>query len=555
MLVVLDNAVSAEQVRPLLPGATGCLVLVTSRNRLTGLVVAEGAHPVTLDLLTDAEARQLLVARLGTDRVRADEHAVESITAHCARLPLALAVVAARAAIHPTFPLGALAAQLAEAGPLGVLASQDSGTDVRAVFSWSYERLELGPARLFRRLGLHSGPHTATAAAASLVGQPVPAVRELLAELTRAHLVIERSPGRFVMHDLLRAYAVELSATADPFPVRHAAVVRMLDHYLHSADRAAGQLYPHRYRIPLLPASRDVSVEPIADRDAALAWFGAEHRNLISAVEQAAAADLVGHTWQLATTIGIFVDRQGRWDDWISALRTALFSAGRLSDTIGQAHAHSGLGLARSRMRQYDEARGHLERALALFVELDDHLGQAYAHLRMSSVCGGLGRPADALAQAQRALSLYSTSGHKPGLAQALNNIGWFQTQLGDHREALRHCEQALALHRELGDRQGAAHTLDSLGHVHHQLGDFDRAARHHEESAQMLADTGDRTHEALALTHLGDAHHAAGHRHRARHAWEVALGIFDELGHPESDRVMERLHGLGAFRHAFPRG
>lgn len=549
MLVVLDNAVSAEQVRPLLPGAAGCLVLVTSRNRLTGLVAFEGAHPVTLDVLTAAEARELLVARLGAARVSAEERAVQCLAARCARLPLALAMVAARAAIHPGLPLGALATQLTETSVLSALAGKDTGVDVRAVFSWSYARLGPDAARLFRWLGHNHGPDIAIAAAASLVGEPVEIVRGLLTELTNTHLVAEHGPDRFAMHDLLRAYAAELCAALDPAPVRAAAVRRLLDHYLHTADRAAGQLYPHRYQLRLRPADPNVTIEAIADREQALAWFTGQRRILIEAVEQAAATDLGSHTWQLATTIGIFVDRQGHWGDWISALQTALATAERLADPFGRAHAHSGLGLARCRMRQFQTAHDHLARAVDLFADLDDYLGQAYAQLRMSSACEGLGRLTEALTHTQRARELYDAAGHHAGQAQALNTIGWYHAQLGNHREAINHCEHAVALHRKLGDRQGTAHTLDSLGYIHQQLGDFDRAASYYRESAQILQETGDRSHAAFALTHLGDAHSATGDLDRARDAWGEALRIFDELGHPDVDRVTTKLRHLGPAR------
>ncbi|MEH1098328.1 AfsR/SARP family transcriptional regulator [Micromonospora sp. CPCC 205561] len=542
MLVLLDNAVSAEQVRPLLPGTAGCLVLVTSRNRLTSLVVAEGAHPVTLDVFTDVEAREMLVERLGPARIEADERAVDRIVAQCARLPLALAVVAARAAIQPKVPMGALATQLADARALSVLAAEDSGADVRAVFSWSYARLGQEAAQLFRRLGLHPGPEIAITAAASLLGRPEAATRTPLTELTAAHVLVECGPGRFVMHDLLRAYAAELAAGLDPEPTRRAAVRRLLDHFLHTADRAARQLHPHRYEVRLAPADPQATVATIADRAQALAWFGREHRTLVAAVDQAAAADLGDHAWQLATIIGIFVDRQGRWDDWISALHTALAAAERLGSAVGRAHTHSGLGLARSRLRQYEDAHGHLERALALYAELDDERGAAYAHLRMSAVSEGLDRPGEALTHSQEARRLYEATGHPAGLAQALNNIGWYQTQLGAHQEALSNCEEALAIHRRLGDRPGTAHTLDSLGYVYQQLGDFERAAYHYEESARMLRDSGDRSHEAFALDHLGDAHSAAGQHQHALDAWSAALRIFHDLRHPEGDQVEAKI-------------
>ncbi len=548
LLIVLDNAVSAEQVRPLLPGTDGCMVLVTSRNRLTGLVVVEGAHPVTVGLLTDVEARELLAARLGAHRVDAQDGAVASIIVACARLPLALAMVAARAAIQPDASLSMLAAELDDANPLDSLDAMDiSGAraNARTVFSWSYQRLSRQAAGLFRRLGLHLGAQVSTAAAASLLGCPVPAARDLLAELAYCHLLEEYGPGRFGLHDLMRAYAAELCAVTDPPTVRRTAIGRLLDHYLYTSDAAAGLLHPHRYRIALPPLDPDVSVTTIADREQALAWFTGEHRVLVEAVEQAAAADLSEHAWRIATAMGVFIDRQGRWDDWIRALRTALATACRLADVVGQAHAHSGLGLAGSRMRRYAEAHDHLNKALVLFGGLGDILGLAYTHLRLCAVCEGIGQPELSLDHARRAHDLFAVVRHDVGRAQALNNLGWYRAQSGGLREAADDCEASVALHRDLGDRQGAAHALDSLGYVYHRLGEFSRASTHYTESARILSETGDRSHAGFALVHLGDARDAAGDRDGARKAWTSALSIFGELRHPEADQVAAKLRGL----------
>jgi hypothetical protein len=242
MLIVLDNVRGTAQVRPLVPGAPGCLVLLTSRNQLTGLVAAEDAYPVMLDLLSRAEARELLARRLGQWRVSAEPQAVDNIITACARLPLALAIVAARAATrwvaaraatHRRFGLDVLAKQLHEAHRrLDALAdTEDTSTDIRAVFSWSYQRLTPDAARLFRLLGLHPGPDIATAAAASLAALPPPQVRPLLAQLAHAHLISEHTPGRYTLHDLLRAYATEQTHTNDTDTDRHTAIGRLLDHY------------------------------------------------------------------------------------------------------------------------------------------------------------------------------------------------------------------------------------------------------------------------------------------------------------------------------------
>jgi hypothetical protein len=240
VLVVLDNARSADQVRPLLPGSPGCLAVVTSRDQLAGLVATEGARPLPLDLLTTADARELLTQRLGEARVAAEPQAAGDIIAACARLPLALTIAASRAATNPGFPLAAVAAELGEACcALDPFHGSDHATDVRAVFSWSYRALSPEAARLFRLLGLHPGPDIPVAAAASLAAVPPARARMVLAELTRTHLLAEPAPGRYALHDLLRAYASEQAHAHETQSDRHAAVHRVLDHYLHTAHSDA----------------------------------------------------------------------------------------------------------------------------------------------------------------------------------------------------------------------------------------------------------------------------------------------------------------------------
>ncbi|WP_158102695.1 AfsR/SARP family transcriptional regulator [Lentzea kentuckyensis] len=293
MLIVLDNARDADQVRSLLPGSPGCLVLVTSRTRLTGLVAADGAHPVALDLLSAQESRELLAGRLRA--VPADSAATTEIITRCAGLPLALTVVAARAACTG-FPLRAIAAELRRG--LDPFDGGDSATDVRAVFSWSYRALGSAAARLFRLLGLHPGPDVCASAAAGLLGTPQ--VGPLLAELTRAHLLVEHQPGRYLLHDLLRAYAVELAQLHDSVADRRLATRRVLDHYVRTSLAAA--------------------------RSQALAWFTTEQRVLLAAAEHAAATGFDTHAWQLARTLAEFLERRGHWSD--------------LADPRAQSHAH-----------------------------------------------------------------------------------------------------------------------------------------------------------------------------------------------------------------------
>jgi DNA-binding SARP family transcriptional activator len=544
MLVVLDNAYDAEQVRPLLPGAPGSLVVVTSRCELSGLVAAEGAYPLTLDLLSAVEARQLLTRRLGADRIAGEPAAVDEIIALCARLPLALAIVAARAAARPGFPLAALASQLCAArGRLDAFADGDSATDVRAVFSWSYDTLGADAARLFRLLGLHPGPDIAPPAAASLAGLPPRQVGRLLAELSRAHLIAERTPGRYVFHDLLRAYAAELVRTVDTGAERRAALHRMLDHYLRTAHRADRLLYPFRDPIALPPHQEGTAAaEDLTDHGQALEWFTAEHPVLLATIELAASSGFDAHTWKLAWTLTTFFDRRGHWRDQAATQQTALQAALRTADRSGQAHAHRGLALACAQLGSTDDAIAHLRCTLDLLDETGDHTGQADTHLTLGWVLERQDRRPGALRHAEHALELFRAAGHKAGQARALNAIGWHHAQLGDHEEAVTRCQQALTLLGQLGDRRGAAAPWDSLGYAHHQLGHYPQAITCYQHALDLFREVGDRYNEGDVLIHLGDTHHAAGHIDAARDAWLQALDVLDALDRPDTDDVRTRL-------------
>ncbi|GAA3774843.1 BTAD domain-containing putative transcriptional regulator [Plantactinospora mayteni] len=542
-LVVLDNARDAAQVRPLLPGSAGCLVVVTSRTDLSALAVTEGADLITLEVLTADEARRVLSRRLGADRVGAEPDAVDEIIARCTGLPLALAVVAARAAGHPRRPLAALAAELREAaGSLDMFEGLDTATDVRAVLSWSYRTLGTPSARLFRLLGLHAGPDLTVPAAASLSGVPVPVARRLLTELNQAHLVTEHLPGRYAMHDLLRAHAAELAGTTDTEAERGAALRRILDHYLHTAHTADRLLEPHRDPLRLDAAPTDVVRTELTDPRQAMTWFRAERRSLLAAVDQATDLGMDRHAYELPWTLVTFLDRQGHWHDYLATQQAALGAARQLADRDGEARAHRFIGNALGRLGQDEAADHHLEQALALYAELGDLVGQARARRALCWSAGQRGQHAEALHHSARALELFRAAGHRTGEARALNAVGWYQAMLGEYRSALVHCEQALAIHRELGSRDGEASTLDSVGYIHHRLGDHRRATDCYQRALAIHRELGDRNGEVEALTHLGDTHHAAGDQRAARDAWQRALEILDEISHVDAESIRAKL-------------
>ncbi|MFF0151980.1 ATP-binding protein [Micromonospora sp. NPDC005203] len=543
MLVLLDNARDIDQVRHLLVGSPSCLVLVTSRNRLAGLIAADGARPIGVGLLSSAEAWQLLARRLGADRLAAEPRAVDEIIERCARLPLALAVLAARGAANPAFGLAALAHELREAPhPLDSFDGGDAGSDVQAVFSWSYRSLTPAAARLFRLFGCHPGPEIGVAAAASLAGLPRGQVPRLLAELAHAHLVTEQAPGRFGAHDLLRAYAAELAERLEPAQARRAAIRRGLDHYLHTAHAAALLLQPGRDPVALAAAPPGVLPEEITNHGQALTWFTIEYPVLLAAVAHARRAGFDGHAWQLAWTLVDFLQRRGRWTDLAVAQRAALAGARRAGDRLGQANAHRDLARVLSRLGRVDEAARNYRQALVIFEALGDHTGQARTHRAFGAMLDGLGRYAEALDHGQRALALYRAAGHPAGEASARNAVGWAHAQLGQYGLALAHCEQALVLLRPTGDRHGEANTWDSLGFIHARLGDHRAAIRCFQRALGLYRRVSDRYDEADTLARLGESRDAAGDTAGAVRTWRRALGILDDLGHPDVERVRDLL-------------
>ncbi len=544
LLVLLDNARDAHQVRPLLPAEPTAMAVVTSRNQLTPLVAVEGAYPVTLDLLTVQEAGQLLTSLLGTGRVAAEPQAVQEIIAACARLPLALAIAAARA-LQSGFPLAALASELNITGQrLDVLDGGDTSTQVRSVFSWSYATLSEPAARLFRLLAVHPGPDISAAAAASLAGRPVPETRHhLLAELVRAHLVSERLPGRYSLHDLLRVYAGELVTANQPHTERNTAVRRLLDHYLHCGHRADAVLNPAREVIELVEPTAGVPVYEFGSEGAATDWFTAEYQVLRATVRLAVDAGLDRHAWQLVWSMATYLERHQGFRDAVALQQIALQAARRLGDLPAQAYSHRLLGRAHAMLGDHDEARTHLDHALDAYQQLGDNTNQGLVHLGLAAMLDRQGRYRDALHQAEQALARFQTSGHRIGQANALNNIGWFRARLGEYETSLKYCEQALGLQQELGNRRGEALTWDSLGVAYHHLGRHAEAIAAYQQALTLLRHHGNRYYEAETLVHLGDIHHAGGDTDAARDCWRAALTILTDVDHPDAEQARARLH------------
>jgi len=539
VLVVLDNARDVDQVRPLLPGSSGCLAIVTSRHELTGLVADEGAQPLTLDLLTAGEARHLLASHLGRPRLDAEPAATAELVARCAQLPLALAIIAARAAAHPTFPLATFSAELADAQRrLDAVDGGDQHTQVRSVFSWSYQRLSTQAARVFRLLGLHRGQDITMPAAASLAGISTTQARQLLSDLARAHLVTERVMGRYAFHDLLSAYATEQAQAHDSDEERNAAVRRLLLYYLHAAAAADVLAAPHRRRTQL-PDSLPPNDLPVLDDHAgAMAWLEVERGNLVAAVRLA--RDYRHHDlgWRLANLLFALFHLEKHWDDWIGTHKIGLECAKECDDRKAEFTMFSSLGTAYRERRQYAESINSHRAALELSRAIGDRHGEAQALNGLGAAYGDRGDREEARRFLLRALRIRREIGDRWGEAITICNIGEEDLIHGRPESALKHFTRALRIRREIGDRWGEAMALSLLGQAYALNGAASAAVEHLTRALEIHRELRDYSMEAFALHHLGLAHRGVGDAELGDNCLREALAIYTRLGMPDAEAV-----------------
>jgi tetratricopeptide (TPR) repeat protein len=499
-----------------------------------------------LDVLTSEQATELMTRRLGARRVGHEPAAADDIAAHCGRLPLALAIATANAAVQPAVPLAAIAQQLRAAQHgLGAFRIGGDTADMAAVFSWSYNTLSTAAAALFRVLGSHPVPEVSLAAAASLAGLSRGRTRDLLTELARASLITESTDGRFTAHDLLRAFAQQKLRTADPAAGSHEAMRRLLDHYLHSAHRAALLFQPGRRPLAVSDTRPGVTVAEIPDRQAALRWLQTEHDALIAVTVQAGEWNLDTHAWQLAWCLSEYLNARSRWSDWSRAQQAAVRAAARLGDRSAMAVAHRGLGQALMAARHYGDAETQLELAQSLFAQIGDRRGEALTLSAMADLCGRQGRHHDGLIIVQRTLEIHQECGNILGRAQSLNNLGEKYVHLGRYADALAPCSEALAVFSGRGEVHGMAAVHDTLGHAQFQLGDLEKSRWHFERALQLDRDTGRRSYEADTLIRLSEVHLASHNEKSAVKTLAQALDILQDLGHPSAPAVAEKLRIL----------
>ncbi|WP_211762599.1 AfsR/SARP family transcriptional regulator [Kutzneria sp. CA-103260] len=522
LLIVLDNAVDTAQVAPLLPGTPTCTVLVTSRDRLPGLVTAHGARALAVDVLTAEESRELLTGRVGS----AEPVAVQDLLSRCGGFPLALSIVAGRAEAQPDFPLAVLADELRESG-LDALDDADPAASLPAVLARSYVALPPEQAKVFGLLGLAPGPDIGLAAAAALTGLPPARTRSVLRALQRVSLLHQDVPDRWRLHDLIALYAADQAGSDD------VALRRLVDSCVRTACGGDHLLDPHR---------QPIEVEPLLlpDKDSALAWFTAEHACLLAALQLAVRRGWHLEVWRLAWALTTFHRRQGHLSVNLDCWLLALDAADQVGDPGLRQRTHRLLGRAFARVGSNARALFHLRQSLELAEDVPE---RAHSHIALARALARAGDDEQALSHATDALALYRELAAPAWEATALNEIGLISARVGKLDDARLACEAALLLHREQGNRDGEANTLDNLG----RLGSDVAAVRHYEQALALYRELGNTHDEADTLDRLAERHLGLGDRARASARWREALALYQaQFRDADSDRVRRRLGSFG---------
>jgi DNA-binding SARP family transcriptional activator len=549
MLLLLDNASAADQVRPLLPGTGTSMALVTSREQLAGLIARDGAYPVVVDALTPEESLTLLTRTIDPDRASAEREATAQLAELCAHLPLALRIAAANLAMHPRTPIARYVAELRASHRLsGLEVAADPQASVRSAFQLSYRIQPADTRRLFRLLSLVPGSDFDLAGAAALAGVTSSAVHHNLSDLVRVHLVTDLDNGRYALHDLLRLFSRERNDDEDTDTERSAAVHRLLTHFLERSTAAAALAYPQLPRLPV-PSAPDVA--PFADASAGVAWLEAEHTNLVAAVPTAVASGVDQMAWLLATSLRGYFASHRYAVDWLGTAEAALSAARAVGDTLGLAAAHLGLGAAHRSLPRYPAAMEHLVAALSKCRQAGWRDGEANALSNLAVVyldtgqlrraadtadealtlCRQLGLVAseaaqvgnrgvirlwlgdlaDATADFSAALRQFRANGNRAGEALMLTNLGWTYHYLGQFGPAGESLAAGLAIHREMRDRYGEILACSGLAELYAVVGRIDEAVACGTVAYELASAAGDKGAQALTLVALANAHRAGG--------------------------------------------
>ncbi|GAB2804941.1 AfsR/SARP family transcriptional regulator [Lentzea nigeriaca] len=531
LLVVIDNAADASQVVGFLPGGDTCRVLVTSRNRLPGLV----RQPVGLDVLADADASTLLATRIGTTRLNAEPLAVARLIDLCGGLPLALSIVGARVLTEPDLSLAAIARQLEELG-LGAL-DADPSVSLPVVLSWSYRALTDEQRQMFALLGVAPGEDISLEAAASLAGVSTRDAGATLRALEQASLISIGAGFRARMHDLVRAYAAEMPAPADE------ALRRLVDHHVHTGHANDRLIDPHRPLIDLSEPAAGTVITPAGDKACALAWFDAERATRRAVQQVAAQRGWNDRVVLLARVSHAYHQLRGHLDDELAMWQTAIEAADDLQEKVV---AHRIMGSSLGQVQRFDEAQHHLDASLALAEQAGEPLPLASAHGALTWLWTSRSEHHRAYEHAKAALPHYRRTGNQMLIALAHNNIGYCAAEVGDTGQGREHATKALEMLHELGDRQGEATAVDTLARIAYQVGDHAESIALYERAAELYRAENDDYTTATVLVGLGDPHLALEQLDRAAEVWQQALDLLEQQGREEeADRVRKQLAAI----------
>ncbi|MQY10230.1 Regulatory protein AfsR [Streptomyces sp. RB5] len=527
MLLILDDAVSSEQVLPLLPGTGASLVLVTSRRHLSAL---DEATAVSLDTLPAGEAAGLLIALAGRRDLRADDLGVAEIIRLCGYLPLAIGMVARQLRHHPAWTAAGRAADLAAAvDRLELMATEN--LSVAAAFNLSYEDVDEGQQRLFRRLGLHPGPEADAYTAAALDATTPAEARRGLEALYDQNLLTEIAPGRYRMHDLIREHARALAVRDDSAEDRERAVDGLLDYYQHTAARAEALIAREpRPGSAVAPGAIPAGVPALSGREQALAWARAERAGLLACLDHAAGTGRHARVVALTAGLAELLRRDGPWAEALIRHQAAVEAAHRLGDRLGEANMLHDLGTVWRLTDQCEAAARAQEQALAIYRDLGDRLGEANTLHELGDVRRMTGWYPAAAQNLEQALGIYRDHGDRLGQANTLHDLGNVRRLTGEYPAAAQHLEQALGIYRDHGDRLGQANALIPLGDVRRLTGDYPAADQAMEQALGIYRELGDRLGQANALLFLGVVRRVTGEYPAAAKALEQALDVHRDL-------------------------
>jgi tetratricopeptide (TPR) repeat protein/transcriptional regulator with XRE-family HTH domain len=547
MLVLLDNARDAEQVRPLLPGGGGCRTVVTSRDRLTGLIATDDAVPVPLDVLAEDEAEQLLARRLGAARVAVAPDAVAAIVARCDRIPLALAIVAARAVAQPDVALAEMAEELRDpAGALDALDVGDAATDIRTVLSWSVRALPAAARRLFALFGLHPGPDLEAYAAANLAGEPLAATRRMLAELVSMHLMNPRPGGRYGMHDLVRAYAAETAGTAVAPTEPAAAATRLRAFYRHTAVRAGRLVHPASRMT--LTAGEPATALPLEHPDAAARWIRAESANLLATAEAAAAHGDLDYAPTMNLSLWNHWNDHGYSAECLAISTAAVAAARRGTDRLRLAYALSDMAGSLAAFGRYPETIRYGEESRQLLHDEGDPVGERLLLGNLQELYTMVGDMAQARRCAEAQMAILREAGNRIAEAETAVLLSQFNLHLGQHDEALVHARTAVEIFEPTDRVRDRGEALAAVGAVHLRRGEHDLARVHLLRAQEVFRSAGMYGGLlARVLAGLGRLSRHLGERQAAGRYLTESLEMAREFNDPE--QIAEALTELGLLR------